>query len=257
MIMFYFSGTGNSRYLAESFCEKTKSTAYSIESDVDFASLMRENSIIGFCYPIYGSRVPKIMREFAIKHTDILKGKKIIIFATQNVFSGDGARVFVDLFPRNHFTVILAEHFLMPNNVSNLFFYPLASEKRLEKYRNDTLAKINRMCREIKSGIYRKRGFHIISRVLGFIQGGVFPYIEDILKDRVRITKDCNQCGVCMKICPSHNFVLHENQISTRGKCFLCYRCINQCPKKAILIMFPCKARKQYKGMAIEVRSNG
>ena len=249
MIMFYFSGTGNSKYLAESFCKKTKSKAYSIEEELDFKALVKENKFIGFCYPIYGSRIPKIMREFATNLKDELKGKKVILFATQNIFSGDGARVFTDLFPANHFEVVLAEHFLMPNNVSNLFFYPLAGEKRLAKYRRDLQAEINKICAELRRGIRRKRGFNPISRGLGLIQGGVFPFIEEQAKDKVKILNPCNSCGHCVSICPANNFKIEQNRILPKGECFLCYRCINQCPKAAITVMFPFKAGKQYTGI--------
>ena len=249
MIMFYFSGTGNSKYLAESFCKKTKSKAYSIEEDLDFITLINENKFIGFCYPIYGSRVPKIMREFAFRFKNELKGKKVIIFATQNLFSGDGARAFTDLFPKNHFEVILAEHFFMPNNVSNLFFYPIADEKRMAKYRIDIQRKINRICNDYKKGIRKKRGFNPISRFLGLIQGVFFPTIERRGRNKVKIYNNCNSCGLCVKLCPADNFKVENNQILPREKCFLCYRCINQCPKKAITVMFPFKAGKQYTGI--------
>ena len=249
MIMFYFSGTGNSKYLAESFCKKTKSKAYSIEEDLDFITLINENTFIGFCYPIYGSRVPKMMREFASSFTKELKGKKVIIFATQNLFSGDGARAFTDLFPKNLFEVVLAEHFFMPNNVSNLFFYPLANEDRLAKYRVDLQAKINEMCMDLRRGIRRKRGFNPISKTLGLLQGGVFPVIEEQGKNKVKILDRCNSCGYCVQLCPAGNFKMENHHILPKGKCFLCYRCINQCPKRAIIVMFPFKVRKQYKGI--------
>jgi len=249
MIVFYFSGTGNSKYLAESFCKKTKSKAYSIEEDLDFEPLINENKFIGFCYPIYGSRVPKIMRDFASSFKEELKGKKVIIFATQNLFSGDGARVFTDLFPANHFEVVLAEHFFMPNNVSNLFFYPLASEERLEKYRLDIQAKINRICMELRKGHRRKRGFNPMSRYLGLLQGVFFPIIEIQGRNKVRIREHCNSCGLCVHLCPVSNFKIEKSQILPQGKCFLCYRCINQCPEKAISVMFPFKVGKQYTGI--------
>jgi len=83
MIMLYFSGTGNSKYIAELFCRHMNAACHSIEADIDFESLIKSNATIGFCYPIYGSRVPLIMREFAAKHMAVLKNKKLIIFATQ------------------------------------------------------------------------------------------------------------------------------------------------------------------------------
>jgi flavodoxin len=70
MIMLYFSGTGNSKYIAELFCQYINCKTYSIEDKTDFQHLIDSEEIIGFCYPIYGSREPKIMREFVNKNID-------------------------------------------------------------------------------------------------------------------------------------------------------------------------------------------
>ena len=117
MLVLYFSGTGNTKYIAELFSEKMGAQCLSIEGGTDFDMAVAGHDIIAFCYPIYGSRVPLIMRGFVARHMAALKGKNLIIFATQLMFSGDGARVLCDLFPKGHIKVTYAEHFLMPNNV--------------------------------------------------------------------------------------------------------------------------------------------
>jgi menaquinone-dependent protoporphyrinogen IX oxidase len=81
--MFYFSGIGNSKYIAELFCENMNAEGYSIEKEVDFTKLIIDNDTIAFCYPVYMSRVPRIMREFVGKYMALLKGKNVIIFCTQ------------------------------------------------------------------------------------------------------------------------------------------------------------------------------
>ena len=142
MLMLYFSGTGNSKYIAELFCKymngkcnsaKCNSVnCNSIEDDINFCQLLASEEIIGFCYPIYGSRVPRIMREFVERYIDFLKNKKTIIFCTQLIFSGDGARVFTDIFPKNWVEVIYAEHFFMPNNVCNFPLLSIANDTKIK-----------------------------------------------------------------------------------------------------------------------------
>ena len=83
MIMLYFSGTGNSKYISELFCKINNAKSYSIEENIDFENIINSEEIIGFCYPIYGSRVPRIMREFVMKNKEYFKNKKVIIFCTQ------------------------------------------------------------------------------------------------------------------------------------------------------------------------------
>ena len=94
MLTIYFSGTGNSRFIAEVFSEKMNAQCHSIEEDIDFSSVIGEHEHICFCYPIYGSCVPLNMQAFVQKHLNVLNGKKLMIICTQNVFSGDGACAF-------------------------------------------------------------------------------------------------------------------------------------------------------------------
>jgi ferredoxin len=249
MLMMYFSGTGNSKYIAEAFSRRMGARCHSIEEQAPFSQMICEEETVAFCYPIYGSRVPKIMRDFAIKHEEPLKSKKTIIFCTQMYFSGDGARAFTDIFPKGHLRVIYAEHFLMPNNVCNVFLTPLPSEKTINKYLVNADRKMQTVCDDITNGIVRKRGFNPVSRALGLIQGIPYPALEKIAMDRVWVDKSCNGCNLCVTACPVNNFENKDGTIVTKKSCIMCYRCINICPQKAISVYLKIKVKKQYKGL--------
>ncbi|MCL2546822.1 MAG: EFR1 family ferrodoxin [Oscillospiraceae bacterium] len=246
MVMFYFSGTGNSKYIAELFCQNMDAVAHSIEETVDFESLIGGEEVIGFCYPVYMSRVPRIMREFVAQNMAALVDKKVIIFCTQWLLSGDGARTFTTLFPKRHIQVIYAEHFLMPNNVSNMFVLPMDSDKRIEKRIEKAQHRIQAVCRNIENGIIRKRGFSAVSRVLGLFQGIFLSMVEKRANKSIKVTSDCTKCGICVSICPMANLVLNSDTITHTHNCTMCYRCINQCPPKAITVVFHGKVKKQY-----------
>jgi len=248
MITIYFSGTGNTRYIATNFAKKMNHKAYSIEEDQDFTSLISSHETIAFCYPIYTSDVPNIMKRFIHTHRHLLQNKNIIILSTQLFFSGDGARVFTDLIDDIHHSVIYAEHFNMPNNICNLWLIPLAKEKRIAKYLDHAESKLIKMCAHIEQGIIRKRGFNPISKWLGwFTQRAYFPKIEARAMKDVRIDVHCNLCGTCTHICPMDNLAIENNQITQQGVCTLCYRCVNLCPQKAITVLIHSKVKKQYR----------
>ena len=248
MIMFYFSATGNSKYIAELFCRHTNAACHSIEEDADFAGLIQSEDIIGFCYPIYASRVPRLMREFVFSHKESLKNKKIIIFCTQMIFSGDGARALIDILPHNYVDVVYAEHFLMPNNVCNVFIVPVPSDKKIQKHLFSAGRKMDIVCDNIANGIIKKRGFNHVSRALGLMQAVFFPMIERWAQGRVWVDNDCNNCLLCVSACPKQNFEFRDNKIKTNNNCMMCYRCINKCPQKAIAVSLRKKVNKQYTG---------
>ncbi|MCL2372462.1 MAG: flavodoxin domain-containing protein [Defluviitaleaceae bacterium] len=106
MLTLFFSGTGNTEYIARAFSQKMQYHCLSIEDEADFPAEIAAADTLAICYPIYGSRVPLIMREFVARHMDIFRGKKLVILVTQLIFSGDGARVLCDIFPAGHVEVI-------------------------------------------------------------------------------------------------------------------------------------------------------
>ena len=246
MIMLYFSGTGNSQYIAELFGQKTGAACHSIEKNIDFAALIAANETIGFCYPVYASRAPRIMRNFVAEHLDKLKNKNIIIFCTQMLFSGDGARSFAALFPQNHLQVIYAEHFFMPNNVSNVFILPLASDKLIKRYIACSERRMQAACHNIKNGKIKKRGFNVFSQFLGLIQGVFLTTVEKMANNSVKITASCNNCQICIAVCPMQNLIYEDGCITHKHDCTMCYRCVNKCPQKAITVGYHGKVKRQY-----------
>ena len=244
-VMLYFSGTGNSKYIAELFSQNINAESHSIESNVDFGALINENEVIGFCYPVYFSRVPRIMREFVGKHIKQLKNKKLLIFCTQQILSGDGARAFTDLFPKGYVQVLYAEHFFMPSNI-----WPITTNARkIKKYYYNAERKMQVVCRNIINGNTKKRGFNFISRILGLIQAPLALPIERKANNSVKISAQCTNCELCISICPMKNFHLENNKIEHNHNCTVCYRCVNKCPNKALTVVFHGKIKNQYRGL--------
>jgi ferredoxin len=253
MLTLYFSGTGNTKYIAEHFSKMVQADCHSIEEEVDFQELIAGAGTITFCYPVYGSCVPLIMREFVAKYKSYLNDKKIIIFCTQNLFSGDGARIFTELLRDIDYDVIYAEHFNMPNNICNLFFYPLSKKESIKKYIVKADKKINKACENINNGIIERRGFNVFSKYLGFIaQRSYFAKIEQAAKEDVKINSDCVSCLLCIKICPMKNLESKDNKVIQKGNCTLCYRCVNACPKKAMTVLWHGNVKKQYIGISAQ-----
>jgi len=51
-----------------------------------------------------------------------------------------------------------------------------------------------------------------------------------VTRRKYRRTKDCNECGLCEKICPTQEAFAD----SKKNECYYCNRCIEVCPKDAI-----------------------
>ena len=259
MLTIYFSGTGNTEYIATLFSNKMGAKCMSIEDGADFASEIKAHDTIAFCYPIYGSRVPRNMREFVAKHKSDINGKKIIILVTQMIFSGDGARVFTDMFLEGTINVIYAEHFNMPNNICNTPMLRHASRRKIQKYKSKAETKMTRICNHIQQDTVKKRGFSKFSQWLGNMQGKTWQgsskdnsaqsSLEQKAKNSVKIHDECNICGICVNICPMKNLADEKGEVKQLGNCIVCYRCVNRCPKRAITVLFHRRPKWQYRGI--------
>ncbi|MCL2563728.1 MAG: EFR1 family ferrodoxin [Oscillospiraceae bacterium] len=249
MLMLYFSGTGNSRYIAELFCGQTDAACHSIEEKIDFKVLIDAEDVIGFCYPVYFSSVPKMMRAFAAEHMEALKGKQVIIFCTQFMLSGYGSRKFVFLFPKGHVDVIYTAHFFMPNNMPDVPVLPISSDKGIEKSLARAEKKMETVCRNIRDGKVKKRGFSPAAHLLGLLQSTSMGAMERRANRAVSIDSDCTKCGLCLTICPMDNFSMDAQGVRHNHNCTMCYRCINVCPEKSISVLLSGKIKRQYQGI--------
>jgi len=248
LLILYFSGTGNTAYLAHQFAARMDAKCLSIEAKADFSAEIQTQDTIAFCYPIYGSRPPRNMREFVVQYAADLEGKRVIIFATQVLFSGDGARSLLDSLPRDHVEVICAEHFNMPNNVSNLWpLYRQNRRSRLEGYRTRAMHKLDMVCGDMRAGRVRKRGFSSFSRFLGNLQAVAWlKRGESIMGRHLKIHKNCTVCDLCVTICPVQNLENRGGKIVSQNQCIVCYRCVNRCPVQAITVLIHQKPKWQY-----------
>lgn len=252
MLTLYFSGTGNSAYAARLFSECMDWPCHSITETVDFSALITRSEVIAFIYPVYLSRVPRIMALFVKAHRADLRGKKLVILATQMEFSGDGARCFTDLLPKASYEVLYAEQIKMPNNVNNMGVFKQQTDQTIQALAQETRTHIEKICADIKAGVVFKRDFNRKARLLGLLQGVFSPFFQWLMRRGIRIGRDCKGCGLCVKHCPTQNLTLKNGRAKGGNTCTACYRCLNLCPKRAINLYFPWKVPWQYQGIQEE-----
>ncbi len=244
--VFYFSGTGNTWWVAEELCRQLNekgfnSRAYSIEniSAVNIASLIEESSLVGFGYPIYGSDLPQLMKEF-IDDLPQFPGKDALVFCTQWLWSGDGAYLGASMLKEKGFAVKWGEHFLMPNNVSvSVIRLPYTNNPdKLFQARQRTARKINRIVTHIIAGKPYRHGFNCLAYLLGCMQRVPYRRYYHRFQNDIGINKEiCIDCGECVRLCPVGNLYYSGVEVKTKGNCMLCLRCYNFCPVAAVTHM--------------------
>jgi len=249
----YFSGTGNTRFATERFSGayegKAQFQIHSIEEqDVDFTKLILEADFVLISYPIYGSDIPKIMRDFLIENADSFREKPIMTLATQMLFSGDGGALAYYILKPYNVKLLASMHINMPHNIVDFRILPAYKDETVEKILLKASKKIDYYIKQIKSGNKVKTGMRFYSRTLGYLtQRLYYRWMYKSMIKMVRIDEGkCISCLKCVQNCPVGNMVMTDNKILTNNACTLCYRCINICPTQAIRIFGKHYPKQQY-----------
>ena len=251
---YYFSGTGNTKYVTEKRCESLKPeydcSVYDI-SHAPNADEMKQADLILFAFPVYGSAPPQPMRRFLYNNKDRVSGKKLAIIVTQYMFSGEGAASLGRAAEKYGGRVEYAEHFNMPNNISDCNIFKIRNGEDIIPMLEKTDMRIEAFAKKILSGVRFRRGFGVASHALGFLsQRALFRKGESKKRDKLKIDGGrCTGCGACVKQCPAGNLVLSNGKARPSNVCALCYRCVNLCPNKAITLIGKHAPEVQYKGV--------
>jgi ferredoxin/flavodoxin len=244
MILYlYFSGTGNTKYVIDSFSKQYKKDSYIIHSiedkSVDFTHLMANADEIFIAFPIYGSMMPFIMEDFFHTYKDSFANKVISTIVTQLLFSGDGGALPYYLLKHVPIQKGHSIHIKMPNNASDVSFLKTKSIKDSYKKIQKTDQTISKIIKNINNGKTYKHGRKFYSWALGFFIQRLYatPYLKS-LRSKITVNMDtCIHCNKCVEVCPTSNLSTQNNQIITSNTCTLCYRCINTCPVSAISLL--------------------
>ncbi len=253
--LFYFSGTGNTRYIAEYLAKKLSKTYDCELFDVcrvqNAEERIKAADLILLAFPIYGSAPPIPMRNFVHRYGGLFRGKQILIAETQYFYSGDGAASLGRTVKKYGGEIVGAEMFNMPNNLADCKIFPIKNGEELAPVLEKAERRADRFAAQIcRRGRAHKRGFSPLSHAVGyFTQRKFFRKGESEKRRALKVDETrCVGCGLCAENCHAENLLLQNKKAKPLGKCVLCYRCVNLCPKKAITLVGSAPPEKQYKG---------
>ncbi len=253
--VFYFSGTGNTKFVVRKICGALDrlcvTEIYDITAEnADFTQAMKESDLFLIAFPIYGGAPPIPMREFVKKYSSCFRNKNVAIAETQFFFSGDGAASLGRAIEGYGGKVIAAEHFNMPNNLADCKPFPVKNGREIKKTLQMAQKRAEKFARKLSDGKGHRRGFSPLPHAVGYYcQRKYWRKGEAEKRGRLKVDPAlCVGCRTCVKQCPVSNLAAENGKAKPLGKCVFCYRCVNLCPKKAITLIGNEPPKVQYRG---------
>lgn len=273
-MIFYFSGTGNTRWAAEQLADATGERLFFIPDELKGPCTyeLADGERVGFCFPTHGWQPPRIVRQF-IRKMQLSSAQpscspRVQSVANNNarvhsvahycyavVTCGDSIGRTMEMLNKElaakalhldgQFSLVMPESYVcLP------FMYTDSPERERQKI-SQTDSDLKRYIPLIvnRSGgeIHTKRGLMpwTFSHVIGAYFNG------HMITDR-KFTVDtdvCIHCGKCEETCPTGDVTLNGDRLPEwhhDGSCTCCLACYHHCPRHAINYGSITRHRGQY-----------
>lgn len=223
-MIFYFTGTGNSLYVAK----KIGGNLISISQANRQKNQLYQDDTIGFVCPTYAVGIPRIVEEFVRSN----RFQADYSFAVMTCGGMLGSSLM-------HFEKLTKPQGLTLNYTNQVVMIDNYGLQRMDKQRKAFLPqKENAAIEKIAEDIQQRRQYLRRSHLMmvGFtkLMNATSGLCYDDADKHFSIQADrCIQCGLCQKICPAGNITLDPTPVFSH-KCEGCYACIHSCPQKAL-----------------------
>ena len=230
-MVLYFSGTGNSRYVAEKISEVSGDEIVSINQRLkanDYSAVSSEKPFV-FVGPVYAGRLPRVMEEY-IRRCSFTGTKRAYFVVTCAQTPWQTAEYVQRLCEEKSFAQLGFNSVVMPQGyVAGGGTQPDTVNQKILNEAEPKIAAIAGTIRDRQMLPKEQPGKAMMSKVLNPIM-----YAMMISAKAFRVTDRCSGCGKCEQRCPMNNVKLVDGKPTWGKSCTHCMACIAGCPCEAI-----------------------
>ena len=232
-MIFYFSGTGNSNYVAKRIADALGDEILNLNDRIksgDTSPIETGERVI-IVTPTYAWRIPRVVRDW-LRKTELRGAKQVWFVMTCGSEIGNADRYNRELCTEKAISCMGTAQIVMPENYIAMFSAPQADEAR------QIVAKAEPDIDRAIDAIQANQPFAPTRNNLydRFMSGPVNPifYKFFVKADAFTVSDACIGCGQCAKRCPMNNVTLKDGKPVWGRNCTHCMACICYCPVSAI-----------------------
>ena len=258
-MIFYFSGTGNSKWAAKTLALETGDTLVSISEVINSncSFTLEKDEHVGFIFPIHGWRVPSIVKEFITKLTIKTLGEDtshVKHYCFCLVTAGDSIGKAMERFQQQLKSVTVNDalslkavcSLIMPESYVGLPGMDVDTKEKELKKKELASKQLKEFSNILKQRPHKDSnqiwGWNQLIRgpIPSFFSGPVGGFFERFLITDKPFHVDscrCVKCGICTNVCPVSDIkggLGFEPEWLHNGKCLTCFSCYHHCPHHAI-----------------------
>ena len=243
----YFTGTGNSRFVAQKIADITGDSLYdsgrAIRGKED--GLFEEENKIVFVCPVYMSAPAMPFVDF-LKKSKFKAGTKAYFFMTYGAGIGASDRFCMKLCEEKGLTYMGVTGVVMPNNY--LLYFKVKNADENKKTVREAIPRIFEAAELIKNDekfaeVKSSTSSYLIAKASIPLYGKFM-----ITAKGYHATDKCIGCSKCVSVCPLGNITMDGPNPSWGSECTHCTACINLCPQEAIEFRNKTLGKPRYHG---------
>jgi len=234
--LYYFSGSGNTKWAADRF----KENFHFYGSNVELINIENlENVDIDNCdaiiigTPVHAEVAPKLVMDFINKLPDNTKGIECMLYATLGASSAAALDIIRKVLKSKGYIVKVQSFITMPNN----YYFGAGKEpssEKINKVLEEAQIKIKMLVEEVLKKNNKIEKVSIFRIGIGKVSGKGFMRFLPKMAKNLSATEGCNKCGLCLRNCPKGNITFENGHAIFHSHCIMCTRCIHICPFNAI-----------------------
>jgi len=255
-MIFYFSGCGNSKHVAETIAAGLNDTLVFIpeaahENQYEYS--LKEGESLGFVFPVYSWAPPKLVLHF-IQKMSLKVGSSIgattlpyIYFAcTMGDECGLTEKIFRKAVEQKGWSLSACFSVQMPETYIGMPGFKLDTDENAQR----KITAADAALTEFIPRLQKKESFSkmIVGSLAWAKSYLVNPGFNRFATDdkKYHTTDVCVHCGKCVNVCPLHNITLENGRPVWHGNCTICMACYHHCPVNAIQYGKATKEKGQY-----------
>jgi ferredoxin len=236
-IVLYFSGTGNSYYVA-------KTVAQRIGADLKPIILLKKGEVINaglvcFVFPVYDFSPPKKVSEI-VSNLFFVNSNYVIAISTYGIALSKALIRFKKTLKQKDVTLSSGYGIKMPHNAVGSIVFTEEDDKKTIAMADEKIEDVIKKINEKTIGNIERstifEGMTIIKqfpKVMKLIFILIFKGAKAL---EFQVTSDCVSCYQCQKLCPVENIDFIDGKPMFKDNCTGCFACIQWCPESAIHI---------------------